>query len=168
MPKPVEFEKFVCTALPQLYDALANTGNLNKISGLKCYRTIFPFVKGTECEMSLESADEIIVLETIEPEKSGDSSKTDQNVRWSSIDSNGINTQRRSLQLTLDPSAEVYVKEMQQFLNYNNNYGDGWVTAIKIKVYGSWEKDTAKFILKDIGLIPANYIELIEMQDANK
>jgi hypothetical protein len=118
---------------------------------------VFPFVKGTEYEMSLESSDELIIVQRKVEEVKSDSSDTKE--RWSSIDELTASAPPKSIELSLEPPLEEFSKQVLQFLGFNKNYGDGWLTALKVKVYGSWATGTGKVILKDLGLVPGNYVE---------
>ncbi|KAI8895161.1 hypothetical protein BC833DRAFT_623282 [Globomyces pollinis-pini] len=134
-----------------------------KLDVLEFYRakTVFPFVKGTDYEMTLESSDELLVFSTIksiEPPK-------DMNSRWSSIDDLGSSKKPKDLKkvlLEFEPPLDDFCKEIIQFLGYNKNYGDGWLTALKVRVFGSWKTGKAIVKLKDLGLVPGNYIEPCE------
>ena len=122
-------------------------------------KTIFPFVKGTDYEMSLESGDELLIIDFNQK----DMPDTPIQERWSSID--GIPEEGEDepavLTLTVDPPVDPFCGDIKQFLGFNKKYGDGWVTALKIRVYGNWTTKAAKIVLRDIGLVPGNYIEPI-------
>ena len=119
-------------------------------------KTIFPFVKGTDYEMSLDSGDELLIIDF----KKEEMSQTPIQERWSSIDGMpSDNEERKQLNISLDPPVEPFCGDIKQFLGFNKKYGDGWVTALKIRVYGNWTKQSAKIVLRDIGLVPGNYIE---------
>ena len=123
-------------------------------------KTIFPFVKGTDYEMSLESGDELLIID-FKMESLKETPIQDQE-RWSSIDGmpgENLNEDQKQLALTLDPPLEPFCGDIKQFLGFNKKYGDGWVTALKIRVYGNWKTQSAKIVLRDIGLVPGNYIE---------
>ncbi|KAJ3305305.1 hypothetical protein HDV03_001598 [Kappamyces sp. JEL0829] len=127
------------------------------LTGISHAKTVFPFVKGTEYEMSLEASDGILLVTVAE--STSDPSAGLGNERWSSIDEMSVPNQE--LQVLLDPSIDVFEKEIEQFIGYNKNYGDGWSTALKVKIFGNWDKQLIKVILIDIGLIPSNYISAV-------
>lgn len=126
--------------------------------GINHGRTIFPFVKGTEYEMSLESPDEVLVITN----KKFQSPTSDSNAeRWSSIDENGCDeAEKKEITLLLEPGAQSFAHEIEQFLGFNQKYGDGWLTALKVKILGNWKLKKVRIQLIDLGLIPGNYCQL--------
>ena len=123
-------------------------------------KTIFPFVKGTEYEMSLETMDELLIVKLVsksEKEPTEDRVKE----RWSSIDevANNEPAAKKAINIAIDPPLESFAKEIHQFLGYNKNYGDGWLTALKVKIVGNWTNEKASLQLVDLGLVPGNYCE---------
>lgn len=137
------------------------TGILQKSTELRSFsliraQTVFPFVKGTEYEMSLEAQDELLLLDHKQEEKKPEPLYE----RCASIDEFVTDqVPKRELKLSLEPDVEEFVQQLVQFLKFNKKYGDGWSTALKVKVYGSWSSASAKIILKDLGLVPRNYVE---------
>ena len=118
-------------------------------------KTVFPFVKGTEYEMSLEASEELFLVSL-----SSNEIAEQVKERWASIDERD-STQSETT-IILDPPVETFEKEIEKFVAYNKTYGDGWSTALKVKIFGNWESRQIRVILIDIGLIPSNYISSSE------
>lgn len=123
-------------------------------------KTIFPFVKGTEYEMSLESPDELFVISTKAGKPLAPKEKSKE--RWSSIDEIGEpeTMSKKDVSIILEPPVDNFVHEVDQFLGYNKNYGDGWLTALKLKILGNWESKKIRVQLVDLGLVPGNYCQI--------
>ena len=122
-------------------------------------RTVFPFVKGTEYEMSLETPDEVLVVTA----KSAASlaAPASAGERWSSIDDIGSDeTEKKDITVLFEPGAQSFAHEIEQFLGYNQKYGDGWLTALKVKILGNWTAKKVRVQLIDLGLVPGNYCQL--------
>ncbi|KAI8914679.1 hypothetical protein BC831DRAFT_554570 [Entophlyctis helioformis] len=174
---------------------------------LKAYRVraVFPFIKATEYEMSIDSGDELVVFalkDKQEPAHVDDGGKTSvplkteadggkgqQMGRWMSIDDeladdSPVRTSAAKASasdsktidaLMFEPPVEDFAKEVKQFLGYNQSYGASWLTALKVKVKGKWTSSAsaapatavgaigddglAKISLRDLGLVPGNYVE---------
>lgn len=121
-------------------------------------RTVFPFVKGTEYEMSLETPDEVLV---VTKSTTSQAAPTSTEERWSSIDDIGSYEQeKKDITLLLEPGAQAFAHEIEQFLGYNQNYGNGWLTALKVKILGNWTTKKVRVQLIDLGLVPGNYCQL--------
>lgn len=154
-------------------ELLALDAQLYQNVSLYRVRTVFPFVRGTDYEMSLESNEEVLVFSTSKKDNAddGDESPTTKlQGRWSSID-DFAETDERVLStvehMKWEPDAETFANQIHQFLGFNKKYGDGWITAMKIKVAAGSETRVVKVWLKDIGLAPQNYTETCIIQDAN-
>ncbi|KAJ3373756.1 hypothetical protein HDU91_004292 [Kappamyces sp. JEL0680] len=76
--------------------------------GISHAKTVFPFVKGTEYEMSLEASDGILLVTVAE--STSDPSAGLGNERWSSIDEMSVPNQE--LQILLDPSIDDTTRTM--------------------------------------------------------
>ncbi|OAJ42586.1 hypothetical protein BDEG_26029 [Batrachochytrium dendrobatidis JEL423] len=188
---------------------------------LKVHRmhAVFPFVKATEYEMSMESGDELIIISKhagdVKPHtddeyftesldavivkdtdtaigkdtdamETKDSNKKVISGRWTSIDeledvdtllgarSSSTSTTpskyltRENMTITYSPAVDELSLKVQEFLDYNRSYGAGWLTGLKLRVYGKWEDPTPaiesrKAIITiqlcGIGLVPGNYCE---------
>jgi hypothetical protein len=115
-------------------------------------RTVFPFQKAAESEMSLESDEQVIVLEETPPKQSTE--------RWSSIDelSSTAPVISSITKLSLEPSETEFRYHCVSFAEFLKKYGDGWRLALKIKVYGT-DSGHVKVQLRDLGIVPSNYIE---------
>lgn len=122
-------------------------------------KTIFPFVKGTEYEMSLESPDELFV---ITPKANTPVALAPKGARWTSIDevSGSDFTDKKDISISLEPPIDSFAHEIEQFLGYNKNYGDGWLTAFKLRLLGNWETNKIRVQLVDLGLVPGNYCQI--------
>ncbi|KAJ3320177.1 hypothetical protein HDV06_005654 [Boothiomyces sp. JEL0866] len=158
--KPVDLADLETTLIPKITKQIQSLVTQPDMA-VKIYRarTIFPFVKGTEYEMSLESPEELLIVSIDKPEPP----KEEKKERWSSIDDleEKKSVPQKSVSIKMDPPAEAFHKEIEQFLGYNKNYGDGWLTALKVKIYGNWTLGVSLVVLKDLGLVPGNYIEPI-------
>ncbi|KAJ3271430.1 hypothetical protein HDV01_006636 [Terramyces sp. JEL0728] len=158
--KPVETADLDTTLIPKITKQLQAMVTQPDLA-VKVYRarTIFPFVKGTDYEMSLESPEELLIVSIDKPKAPKEETKE----RWSSIDDleEKKPVAQKSVNLKMEPPAESFYKEIEQFLGYNKNYGDGWLTALKVKIYGNWTLGVSLVVMKDLGLVPGNYIEPI-------
>ena len=106
--------------------------------------------------MSLQTPDDLLVVK-IGPSQAPE---MPEGGKWSSIDDLADESvEKKEVAITFDPPLDSFVKEIYQFMEYNKNYGDGWLTALKVKIVGSWTKKVATVHLADIGLIPGNYCE---------
>lgn len=132
-------------------------------------RVVFPFVKGMEYEMALEMSEELLIVELDNVIKTTPNSdpglelNSEQKERWSSID-DSLDTAADtsiSVKIDLEPILGDFYKEIKVFLECNRKYGDGWKTALKVKIKG--EDSTGVRLVKlemvDIGLVPKSYIK---------
>ncbi|KAI8912546.1 hypothetical protein EDD86DRAFT_113098 [Gorgonomyces haynaldii] len=103
--------------------------------------------------MSLETGEQLIVLGEKQDSKT-------PGERWSSIDEMETATDSQELQFVVEPND--LPKHVESFLEFSAKYGSSWVLALKLRVYGS--KTQIKVMLRDLGLVPANYVEKASIQ----
>ncbi|KAJ1339346.1 hypothetical protein BSLG_006047 [Batrachochytrium salamandrivorans] len=154
---------------------------------LKVHRmhAVFPFVKATEYEMSMESGDELIIISKhagdVKPhtddecDETKDSNKKVISGRWTSIDeledvdtllgarSSSTSTTpskyltRENMTITYSPAVDE-LSPKYRILDYNQ-LGAGWLTGLKLRVYGKWEDPTPAIESRKLSS-PSNYVEL--------
>jgi hypothetical protein len=114
------------------------------------FKVIFPFEKSQECEMSLIQNQMLLGVCEVEP--------TDSTVRWSSIDQPELKLDQQLNPLTLEPPTIEFIQLIKSFQEFLGKYGQGWVLCVKVTILG---KDDATVVkLRDLGLVPVNYIEI--------
>ena len=165
--------------------ATPNTSEVGRIDVLRA-RAMFPFSKGADYEMGLKTDHELLIIKlTANDNPSVSRLKEDgseatggikgQKERWSSIDDDldekvtrlkkkiATIQQNTIPEIHFDPPIESFVDEIVQFLGFNKSYGEGWRTALKVAVNGCFDKGLnqtlVKFKLRDIGLVPGNYLD---------